>query len=399
MIRRPSLTRARASSRLSTYGSIPSSDSPAGLSASLPARPRSSSRVSTGSAGSEFGRSRAHAADTEGVIQEEDPAFDTTTAILGAVEATPLDAAKRLLESFITFSVSAETADRYRAEFSHAGPSFTTSSPSRSRAGAAAPSRLSSAQEAKGKAREQSSAQPPSPPSSTSTSSFSRPPTTASSSSPRSTPSSSRPPTPSTPHPSSKSPSELSTSAPGFPSTTTSDRSRDPSTSSADPPPTPKPAPHLRKDSSSSLASTITPRPRPNTIHVSPRPTLSRSATTSHRVPSSPSSRTLKTPTSPNPEMTPFYISPLHRPSTHPRWGALDPEADFGGWGRRIWREDTIRVQVWVRRTADVEDGDGTEKSWKVLKELEIELSRMRKWNGKVGAPDALQHRFHARRV
>ncbi|KAL7408825.1 hypothetical protein BDY24DRAFT_419433 [Mrakia frigida] len=312
-IRRPSLSRARASSRLSSSYNIPPAfdfDSAASLLAPSPSAPtglraRSSSRTSIGSTGSDFNQARQAGGLGEVVIRE-DVEQELSTMEMGSgldlgVDGSALDAAKRLLESFITLRLSDETAESFRAS-NEAGPSSSSSSSSTASSSSLALRHVLLA----------------------------------------------------------KVITFLLTSNDTL--NATSEFSDSPSNTLRD------------------LA-----------LLNSPHPT-----TTSLRIPSS---SPKSSPPSPNPERTPFYISPTHRPSTHPRFGDLDPEADFGKWDRRIWREEKVVVEVWVwvagqkRVKVGKEEEEAVvveerkEREWKVLKEVEVDLGRVKRWNGKSFLP------------
>jgi hypothetical protein len=73
---------------------------------------------------------------------------------------------------------------------------------------------------------------------------------------------------------------------------------------------------------------------------------------------------------------TPFYISPIHRPSTHPRFLHLEAESDFAGWlSVEEGASTVVEAEVWYEDENSV---------WSVLKDMTriIRLDELRRSGG-----------------
>lgn len=135
-----------------------------------------------------------------------------------------------------------------------------------------------------------------------------------------------------------------------------------------------------RSSVSTSPSSPPTPRPNSSASPLSP--------------PSGDTS--LSPPTAPlgpdtNPHAAPFFISPAHRPATHPRFAELAPDgSDFAPWARAVGvsREEGLVVELWVR-------GRATGAEWGQLKAWKVRLDELERWDGKtLLAPNTLTVRL-----
>ena len=345
--RRPSLSRARASSRLSWHGRPPSGGSPQGLPDDLRAvsptlsptvarfRSRSVTRPPA-AAGDLVGRAFVNEAEAIAEGPEELTSVLGLPPLLSPVsgegyfaldeerERALRDAGERLLESFITLRLANVRASELQARQSpvEAGPSGTLPLPGDAEVGR----RRSEEVERKGKYREQEP------------SSFGQQPGSSSSAA--------------------SSDDTLSTAS-ASPSRMTSRRTSISTHPSS--PPTPRPKPDLL---SIPLAAVDAGRPETSTS---------------------------------NPHATPFYISHPHRPATNPRFPELAPDgSDFAPWAREsgAMREDTVGVELWVRRRVSAAE-PAEEVSWSLLKEWEVRLNDLKRWDGRtILPPNTLMVRF-----
>jgi len=148
-------------------------------------------------------------------------------------------------------------------------------------------------------------------------------------------------------------------------------------------------------------SSTLTPRPstrfrNPASPDSTPRPATSkslRSSTIRSRTESNASSTSVGPPSA-----IPFYLSPLHAPSTNPSWADIKPRDDFSP-GTDM-RGCAIQVALWARvptptlekpsvtpRTSD--KGKGREElepdsSWKVLATWDVDLEKLQPFSPNV---------------
>ncbi|KAG8963508.1 hypothetical protein FRC03_002918 [Tulasnella sp. 419] len=108
---------------------------------------------------------------------------------------------------------------------------------------------------------------------------------------------------------------------------------------------------------------------------------------------STPASRSTSPTTTDTDDLTPFYVSPHHRPSTNPSWMSLDPQVEFSSWvephatklSAVIWG-DTTNSEAWKKGSTLTGSLKGKEKvpdwnmggdgQWQPLVQWDIDLEK-----------------------